>query len=188
MSDRFDATQKRPGTRIMEALVGSTVIGAILTALFGAWSYKRQYDDRLNYELIAPIVIAMRRSEAIAHDYRRGEMTFARARYLFMLNGQIVKLMEDKAGLLPPHLTRPVTCLMIHYDAWSMRYETMLDAEAAANANGKPLRNGDVFDIGFENKETECSKSGGFPTAEAEKIFAFHKELQDRSSIFYWFF
>lgn len=148
---------------LLSSVISGAVIGGILKWSLDkeleAWRSTRSWQVSALSEVVAPTVMHLSRTAALAERYRV-EPRFGEAVLLRESNHTIRALLLSKSYLLPSELVSVSECLLTHYDIWLKRFDLSL-AKYKASSGGQEPAPDQPFDVGFAS--LEATKCGGFP-------------------------
>jgi hypothetical protein len=152
---------------LVYTLVSSVISGAVIGAIlkwsldkeFEVWRSERTWQVSALSEVVAPTVMHLSRTAALAERYRL-EPRFGEAVLLRESNEAIRALILSKSHLLPSELVPVSECLLTHYDIWLKRFDLSLNKHKASSGGREPAPD-QPFDVGFASME--ATRCGGFP-------------------------
>ena len=148
---------------LLSSVISGAVIGGILKWSLDkeleAWRSTRSWQISALSEVVAPSVVHLSRTAALAERYRV-EPRYGEAILLRDSNHAVRALLLSKSHLLPSELVTVSECLLTHYDIWLKRFDLSL-AQHKASAGGQEPAPDQEFDVGYASLED--TKCGGFP-------------------------
>ena len=148
---------------LLSSVISGAVIGGILKWSLDkeleVWRSERAWQMSALTEVIAPTVMQLSRSAALAERYRE-QQRVGEAVLLRESNQTIRALILSKSHLLPSELVSVSECLLTHYDIWLKRFDLSLSKYKASSGGQEPAPD-QSFDVGFAS--LEATKCGGFP-------------------------
>lgn len=156
---------------LLSSVISGAVIGGILKWSLDkeleAWRSTRSWQASALSEVVAPTVMHLSRTAALAERYRV-EPRYGEAALLRDSNHTVRALLLSKSHLLPGELVSVSECLLTHYDIRLKRFDLSL-AKHKASAGGQEPAPDQAFDVGFAS--LEATKCGAFPK-EAPVMFS----------------
>lgn len=152
---------------LMYTLLSSVISGAVIAGILQwalnkeveTWKSTRSWQLSALSEIVAPTVMHLSRTGALADRYRV-QMRYGEAVLLKESNNTLRTILLAKAHLLPSELVGTSQCLLTHYDIWLKRFElTLADFRAAHGATDPTPEQ--RFDVGFAS--LEAPRCGSFP-------------------------
>lgn len=161
---------------LLTSVVSGAVVGAFLKWSldkdFEQWRSARTWQTSALAEIVAPSVMHLARTAALAERYRE-QPRYGEAVLLRDSNAAMRSLILGKAHLLPTELVPVSECLLTHYDIWLKRFDLSLDGHRRAHGGAEPQPDA-AFDVGFA--ALEATRCGSFPR-EAPPLFRKHFDL-----------
>ena len=148
---------------LLSSVVSGAVIAGILQWVLNkeaeTWKSTRSWQLSALSEVVAPTVMHLARTGALADRYRV-QMRYGEAVLLKDSNSALRTLLLAKGHLLPSELVGTSHCLLTHYDIWLKRFELTLAAFKTTRGGSDPTPE-QQFDVSFASME--AAKCGSFP-------------------------
>ena len=160
---------------LLSSLISGAVIAGGLDKELEAWKSTRSWQLNALSEVIAPAVMHLSRTGALAERYRV-QPRYGEAVLLKESNATVRALLLGKSHLLPSDLVDTSQCLLTHYDIWLKRFDLSLAEYKASHAGAEPSPE-QPFDVGFSSME--AAKCGGFPKEAPGKFRGEYNALRE---------
>lgn len=162
-------------TAVISSAITGVIIKWVLDKDFASWESQRSWKTAALYDVVAPAMMQLEKTNAIANRYRKtllyGDAISIRNSNLLMSNTLL-----SKSHLLPSDLVVLSQCLIVHYDIWLRRFDFALEKYKQDN-NGLQPSPITRFDIGFS--EFDHPICGDFPNRAPVCFSLYYDKLRE---------